>query len=160
MKRREIGLFRFHLFSQHNKCLSSRYMFENLKVSYFVVILSGLTGFIPMNAQHFRMGSVGSLKSTAFDSKSEVLYTIFQDSIVAYSGDGELSSQKVTDILGSPDFSEGHNTKLKNQVIETLNLKLKTLLDSEKVVIQASRSKTDRRNKSYTLDISVFNAQT
>jgi hypothetical protein len=73
---------------------------------------------------------------------------------------GELSSQKVTDILGNPDFSEGHNTKLKNQVIETLNLKLKTLLDSEKVVIQASRSKTDRRNKSYTLNISVFNAQT
>ena len=39
-----------------------------------------------MNAQRFRVGSVGSLKSTAFDSKSEILYTIFQDSIVAYSG--------------------------------------------------------------------------
>jgi hypothetical protein len=124
------------------------------------IIQLGLAYVNPIMYQRVQVGTVGALKSSAFDYQSEIHYTVFQDSIVAYSGDGELSSQKVTDIFGSPCFSEGHNTKLKNQIIETLNLKLKTLLDSEKVVDQASRSKTDRRNKSYTLDISVFNAQT
>lgn len=132
---------------------------EAKSILVFIIQL-GLVCVNPIMSQRVLVGTVGALKSSAFDYQSEILYTVFQDSIVAYSGDGELSSQKVTDILGSPDFSEGHNTKLKNQVIETLNLKIKTLLDSEKVVVQASRSKTDRRNKSYTLDISVFNAQT
>lgn len=69
---------------------------------------------------------------------------------------GELPSQRVIDLLGNPAFSEGHNIKLKNQTIETLNLKLKTLLNSDKVVIHSTRSTSDRRNKSYTLDVSVF----
>ena len=79
-----------------------------LKSILVFLILLGFTGVNPMLSQRIQVGTVGSLKATAFDSRSEVLYAVFQDS----------------------------------------------------VVIQSIRSTSDRRTKSYTLDISVFNANT
>ena len=72
---------------------------------------------------------------------------------------GEVSSQGMLDLIGNPEFSEGHNIKLKNQVIDTLNLKLKTFLGIEEDLVQVVRSASDRRNKSYKLNGSKFKFQ-
>jgi hypothetical protein len=69
---------------------------------------------------------------------------------------GEASSQEVMEIIENPGFSEGHNLKLKNQIVDSLNLRLKTFLGADEDIIQIVRSATDRRNKSYTLNNSKF----
>lgn len=69
---------------------------------------------------------------------------------------GEASSQEVMELIENPGFSEGHNLKLKNQIIDSLNLRLKTFLGADEDLIQIVRSTTDRRNKSYTLNHTKF----
>lgn len=69
---------------------------------------------------------------------------------------GEASSQEVLGLVENPRFSEGHNLKLKNQIIDSLNLRLKTFLGTDEDLIQIVRSATDRRNKSYTLNNAKF----
>lgn len=69
---------------------------------------------------------------------------------------GEASSQEVMELIENPGFSEGHNLKLKNQIIDSLNLRLKTFLGTDVDLIQIVRSATDRRNKSYTLNNAKF----
>ena len=69
---------------------------------------------------------------------------------------GEVSSQKVFELVENPNLSEGHNLKLRAQLVDGINLKLKALLQTEKDMIKIARSATDRRNKSYRLDVSRF----
>ena len=72
---------------------------------------------------------------------------------------GEISAQLVLDIIENPSLSEGHKLKLRIQIIENLNLKLRALLNLERDIIQEVRSSTDRRNKIYKLDVSLFKSQ-
>ena len=69
---------------------------------------------------------------------------------------GEVSSRKVFELVENPNLSEGHNLKLRAQLLDGINLKLKALLQTEKDMIKIARSATDRRNKSYRLDVSRF----
>ena len=69
---------------------------------------------------------------------------------------GEVSSRKVFELVENPNLSEGHNLKLRAQLVDGINLKLKALLQTEKDMIKIARSATDRRNKSYRLDVSRF----
>ena len=69
---------------------------------------------------------------------------------------GEASSQEVMELIENPGFSEGHNLKLKNQIIDSLNLRLKTFLGTDEDLVQVVRSASDRRNKSYKLNEGRF----
>ena len=70
--------------------------------------------------------------------------------------EGEVSSQKVLDIVEKPTLSEVHNIKIKNQLIDALNLRFRTLLDIDKDLIEASRSEEDKRIRVYRIDPSYF----
>jgi hypothetical protein len=69
---------------------------------------------------------------------------------------GTVKASDVMRLIENPSFSEGHNLKLKNNLIDGLNLSLRTLLKSDSNPIKAIRSEDDRRNKSYRMDISCF----
>ncbi|MFM1879446.1 MAG: hypothetical protein RLZZ241_2312 [Bacteroidota bacterium] len=61
-------------------------MLESQKLICFLFIAFGLLGPQQMISQRIHFGSAKNVKSTAFDPKSETLYGIFQDSVVAFSG--------------------------------------------------------------------------
>lgn len=69
---------------------------------------------------------------------------------------GEVSSQSLTSIVEKPGLSESHNLKLKNQLIASINIRLRTLINSEKDLINSARSSQDKRLKSYFLDHTRF----
>lgn len=73
---------------------------------------------------------------------------------------GEIPSQKALELVENPSLSEGHNLKLRSQLVDNINLRFKTLLNTDKDIITLVRSSSDRRNKSYRMDISNFKVQT
>jgi len=75
---------------------------------------------------------------------------------ILIAGNGVASAQQVLDLIENPTLSEGHKLKLRSQIVENLNLKLRTLLNIERDMIQIVRSSVDRRNKSYRLDVTRF----
>jgi DNA-binding response OmpR family regulator len=84
------------------------------------------------------------------DAKAAQLLRLFIQS------GGTVTASEAMRLVENPRFSEGHNLKIKNHLIDTLNLTLKTLLKSNSDPIKAVRSADDRRNKSYRLDVSRF----
>jgi hypothetical protein len=69
---------------------------------------------------------------------------------------GSVSSGEVIRLLENPSLSEAHNFKVKNQVVESLNLNLRTLLNAKQNLIETRRSDEDKRVKSYTVDVKRF----
>lgn len=69
---------------------------------------------------------------------------------------GEVSSQSLTSFVEKTGLSESHNLKLKNQLIASINIRLRALLNSEKDLIITARSSQDKRLKSYVLDHTLF----
>lgn len=72
------------------------------------------------------------------------------------SSPGEVPSQKVLDLVENPNLNPAHNMKIKNQLIDTLNFRFKTLMHLSEDPIRAARSKEDRRIKVYRMDKSRF----
>ena len=68
----------------------------------------------------------------------------------------EVPSQDVIDVLENPNLSAAHNIKIKNQVIENLNFRLKTLLEIDHDPIQSGQSEVDKRIKTYRIDSKYF----
>ena len=69
---------------------------------------------------------------------------------------GEVPSQKVLDLVENPNLNPVHNMKVKNQLIDNLNFRFRTLLDLEKDLIHDARSEEDRRMKVYRIEKSYF----
>ena len=65
-------------------------------------------------------------------------------------------SQQILDLVENPELTAAHNIKVKNQLIDTLNFRFKTLLDLEEDLIKDARSEVDKRIKIYRMDRSHF----
>ena len=65
-------------------------------------------------------------------------------------------SQQILDLVEKPDLNPAHNIKVKNQVIESLNFRLKSLLGLEEDLIESYRSPQDKRIKRYKIRHSYF----
>ena len=72
---------------------------------------------------------------------------------------GDVPSQQVLDIVANPILTETHNIKVKNQLIEALNFRFRTLLDLEADLIADARSDEDKRIKVYHIDKSHFHTR-
>jgi hypothetical protein len=72
---------------------------------------------------------------------------------------GEASAQEVLELVENTSLSEGHNLKLRAQLVENINLRINTLMNSDKDIISMERSSTDRRNKSYRMDVGRFHVK-
>ena len=70
--------------------------------------------------------------------------------------EGKLSSPEVLLLSENRSFTEAHNLKIKNQIIDSINLRLKTLVGEPEDLIVTSKSSEDRRMKSYTIDYKRF----
>ena len=68
----------------------------------------------------------------------------------------EVSSQKVIDLVENPTQNSAHNIRVKNQLIENLNLHFKTLLALDEDVIQSRKSEEDKRIKTYQIQRQYF----
>ena len=65
-------------------------------------------------------------------------------------------SQQILDLVENPDLNPAHNIKVKNQLIDNLNFRLKSLLSVEKDLIESHRSPQDKRIKIYRIQASYF----
>ena len=69
---------------------------------------------------------------------------------------GEVPSQKILDLVENPLQNSAHNIRVKNQLIENLNLHLKTLLALDEDLIQSRQSEEDKRVKAYHIQKQHF----
>ena len=79
--------------------------------------------------------------------------------VVADEPTGDLdsdNSQQILDLVEKPDLNPAHNIKVKNQLIDNLNFRLKSLLGQEEDIIQSYRSPEDKRIKLYKIRASHF----
>jgi hypothetical protein len=65
-------------------------------------------------------------------------------------------SQQILDLVENPDLNPAHNIKVKNQLIDNLNFRLKSLLALEEDPIKSFRSPQDKRIKIYRIQTSYF----
>lgn len=70
--------------------------------------------------------------------------------------DHDVPAQAVLDLVEKPHLNPAHNIKVRNQVVDNLNFRFKTLLDTEEDLIQAYRSEQDKRIKVYRIDKAPF----
>jgi hypothetical protein len=68
----------------------------------------------------------------------------------------EVHSREILDIVENSLQSPSHNIRVKNQVIENLNIQLKTLLGLDEDVIHSLPSREDKRIKSYQINSQFF----
>lgn len=64
----------------------------------------------------------------------------------------EVDSAEILNIVENPEHNYSHNMRVRNQVMEDLNLKLKTIFNTQKDLILHDKSKTDKRIKVYRLE--------
>jgi hypothetical protein len=64
----------------------------------------------------------------------------------------EVDSTDILNIVENPEHNYSHNMRVRNQVMEDLNFKLKTILNTKKELISSYKSKTDKRIKVYRLE--------
>lgn len=69
--------------------------------------------------------------------------------------EGVLSSE-VLDIVEVKELNYGHNTRVKNKLIDEMNFKLKSILEIDEDLISVEKSKSDKRIKIYTINKSFF----
>lgn len=67
----------------------------------------------------------------------------------------EVDSGIILDIVENPEHNYSHNIRVRNQVMEDLNFRLKTILNSKKDLISNYKSKTDKRFKVYKLEKNI-----
>jgi hypothetical protein len=65
-------------------------------------------------------------------------------------------SQQILDLVENPDLNPAHNIKVKNQLIDNLNFRFKSLLSLEEDLIKSHRSPQDKRIKIYRIQASYF----
>ena len=67
-----------------------------------------------------------------------------------------LTTQDLMLLLENPNISYSQNMKIKNQLIENLNVVLKTILNISTPVIKEVKDKNDHRVTLYTIDPTFF----
>lgn len=65
-------------------------------------------------------------------------------------------SQQILDLVENPDLNPAHNIKVKNQLIDNLNFRFKSLLSLEEDLITSHRSPRDKRIKLYKIQAAYF----
>lgn len=70
--------------------------------------------------------------------------------------DRDVPAQQVMDLVEKPHLNPAHNIKVRNQLVDNLNFRFKTLLDIEEDLIRAYRSEQDKRIKVYRIDKGPF----
>ena len=89
-------------------------------------------------------------QSLDFDTSSrEILELLLRNPEGVY-------SQQILDLVENPDLNPAHNIKVKNQLIDNLNFRLKSLLGMEEDLIESYRSPQDKRVKRYKIQASFF----
>jgi len=66
-----------------------------------------------------------------------------------YENSTNLDSETASSILGEKHFNYSHNSRLKNEIIKSLNDKLKLLIDVDQPLIMEKKSDYDKRFKVY-----------
>ena len=69
---------------------------------------------------------------------------------------GEIQSQEILDVVENPLQSQAHNIRVKNQVIDNLNFRIKALLGLKVDLIESRPSEVDKRIKSYQINSEYF----
>lgn len=128
----------------------------------------------PVLAVLLSIATLSFVWTQSIKSKRNQLITVFNNSVVfkrksielepnaikvlkaIVQSRGELSSQEVLLLCENPNLSEAHNLKIKNQLIDSINLRLKTLVGETEDFITSSKSTEDRRVKSYKVDYKRF----
>lgn len=70
--------------------------------------------------------------------------------------EGDVFSADILEMVQNPNLDFSHNTRVKNQIMNTLNMELKTLLGEKEDIIQIERSPIDRRIKTYRIRKELF----
>ena len=68
----------------------------------------------------------------------------------------DVPSNDILNIVENKELNHGHNTRVKNNLIEEINLKLKSVLGIENDLITPHKSEFDKRIKVYHIDKSYF----
>ena len=68
----------------------------------------------------------------------------------------EVFSSDIMDIVENKDLNHGHNTRVKNNLIDEINLKFKSLLGVDDDLITFQKSSLDKRIKVYILEKKYF----
>jgi len=67
-----------------------------------------------------------------------------------------VDSIKILNICENRELNHAHNTRVRNELVERLNIYLKSLLGINKDIITHYKSKQDKRIKVYSIDKSYF----
>jgi len=73
-----------------------------------------------------------------------------------FNSDNEILSKNIMEIVENKELNYGHNTRLKNQIIDKINYELKFLLKIEDDLITFRKSDLDKRIKVYNLNKDHF----
>ena len=75
---------------------------------------------------------------------------------VLLSAESEITTNQILEITQNPNLDYTHNLRMKNQMIEKLNVGLRTLLNINEDVITSQRSSVDRRIRTYAIRKEYF----
>jgi len=85
-----------------------------------------------------------------FDEKSVKIILLLLNS------DENVPSNDILGIVENKELNHGHNTRVKNNLVDEINFKLKSVLGIEKNLITFHKSEIDKRIKVYNIDKSYF----
>ena len=86
----------------------------------------------------------------SFDIKSIRIIILLLES------NDNVPSNDILNIVENKELNHGHNTRVKNNLVEEINLKLKSVLGIENDLITSNKSDMDKRIKIYHIDKSYF----
>ena len=91
-------------------------------------------------------------KFTEFGNESmEIIKTLLSEE--------EIYSTRVLKIVEKEQYSPAHNERIKNQKLNDINFKIKTLLGINEDIIKSTKSKLDKRIKIYMISREYFNTK-
>ncbi|MFM8347934.1 MAG: hypothetical protein ACKOAR_07805, partial [Bacteroidota bacterium] len=68
----------------------------------------------------------------------------------------DVQTGAIVDIISIPELDYTHKLRMKNQLIENTNLKLRAILNTKIDPIRVVRSRSDRRLRNYSIDKELF----
>ena len=89
------------------------------------------------------------LKFTEFDMESMAILKLLLSK-------PHVASNQILKIVEKEQYSPAHNERIKVQKINDINLKIATLLGTNKTIIHNFKAKNDRRIRVYQIDKQLF----
>ena len=68
----------------------------------------------------------------------------------------EVNTNDIMELVQNPNLDYTHNLRIKGQVIENINIRLKSILNTTSDPIRMSPSRIDRRVRTYTIEKTLF----